>query len=91
VNFMGFDDPEVNQLLDRGRVTADRAQRQEIYAELNRELNRENYMLWSAWAIWAVPMDPDFHGVVGARPPDGGADYTGLAVGHDMALAWKEQ
>ncbi|HEY8526068.1 MAG TPA: ABC transporter substrate-binding protein [Acidimicrobiales bacterium] len=91
VNFMGFNDPEVNDLLDRGRVTADPAQRNEIYQELNRELARENYMLWASWTIWAVPMQPEFHNVVGARPPDGGSDYEGLALGHDMALVWKEQ
>jgi peptide/nickel transport system substrate-binding protein len=91
VNFMGFNDPEVNELLDAGRVTADPAERQRIYEDLNSELAHENYMLWASWTIWAVPMDPDFHGVVGARAPDGGPDYTGLAVGHDMALVWKEQ
>ena len=36
-------------------------------------------------------MDPGFHGVVGARPTDGSPDYTGLALGHDMAYMWKEQ
>jgi peptide/nickel transport system substrate-binding protein len=92
VNFMGFDDPEVNQLLDAGRETADPAQRDQIYQDLNRELARENYMLWASWSIWAVPMDPELHGVVGARPPEGGgSDYTGLALGHDMAYMWKEQ
>jgi peptide/nickel transport system substrate-binding protein len=91
VNFMGFNDPEVNRLLDAGRVTADPAQRQQIYEDLNTVLARQRYMLWASWTIWAIPMNPDFHGVVGARPPDGGPDYTGLALGHDMALMWKEQ
>jgi peptide/nickel transport system substrate-binding protein len=91
VNFMGFNDPRVNELLDAGRVTADTSRRQQIYQQLNTELARQNYMLWASWTIWAVPMNPDFHGVVGARPPDGGSDYTGLALGHDMALMWKEQ
>jgi peptide/nickel transport system substrate-binding protein len=91
VNFMGFNDPEVNRLLDEGRVTPDPAERQRIYQQLNQRLGDQNYMLWSSWTIWAVPMDPDFHGVVGARAPDGGSDYTGLALGHDVALMWKEQ
>jgi peptide/nickel transport system substrate-binding protein len=91
VNFMGFNDPEVNQLLDAGRVTADPARRAQIYQDLNRRLGQQNYMLWASWSIWAVPMGTDFHGVVGARPPDGGTDYTGLALGHDMAHVWKEQ
>lgn len=91
VNFSGFDDPEVNRLLDAGRATADRAQRQQIYGDLNQVLAHQGYFLWSTWTRWAVPLDPSFHGVVGARPPDGSPDYTGLALGHDMAYVWKEQ
>lgn len=91
VNFSGFDDPDVNRLLDLGRETADRAQRQEIYGELNRVLAARGYHLWTTWATWAVPMAPEVHGVVGARPTDGSPDYTGLALGHDMAYLWKEQ
>jgi peptide/nickel transport system substrate-binding protein len=91
VNFSGFDDPDVNRLLDAGRATPDPAARQEIYGELNRVLAERGYFLWSTWTTWAVPMDPAFHGVVGARPTDGSGDYTGLALGHDMAYVWKEQ
>jgi len=91
VNFPGFDDPDVNRLLDAGRATPDRAQRQEIYGELNRLLAERNYLLWSTWVRWAVPMQPDVHGVVGARPGGDSPDYTGLALGHDTAYLWKEQ
>ena len=35
VNFSGFDDPDVNRLLDAGRATPDPATRQQIYGELN--------------------------------------------------------
>ncbi|MGH9213002.1 MAG: ABC transporter substrate-binding protein [Acidimicrobiales bacterium] len=93
VNFMGFDDPEVNDLLDRGRAATDEAEREEIYQDLNRELASEHYMLWTSWTDWAIPHDSDLHGVVGARPvdTDGDADYTGLALGHDPALMWREQ
>jgi peptide/nickel transport system substrate-binding protein len=98
VNFMGFDDPEVNDLLDRGRETADDAERQQIYEDLNTELNKEKYQLWASWTIWAVPAQSEVHGIVGARPvtedgtsTDGDDDYTGLAVGVDPALIWREQ
>jgi peptide/nickel transport system substrate-binding protein len=90
VNFMGFDDPEVNDLLDQGRV-AEPEEREEIYQQLNQELGAEKYMLWTTWTIWAVPAEPDIHGVVGARAVDGESDYTGLALGHDPALMWREQ
>src|SRR5690606_41150579 len=91
VNFSGYDDPDVNRLLDEGRVTADPERRREIYQELNRVLAERGYYLWSTWTRWAVPMGPDFHGVVGARPPDGSPDFTGLALGHDMPYMWKEE
>jgi peptide/nickel transport system substrate-binding protein len=89
INFMGFDDPEVNDLLDQGR-DADPAEREQIYQDLNRELAEEKYMLWTTWVTWAVPSATDVHGVVGNRPLEG-SDYTGLAWGHDMALMWREQ
>jgi ABC-type transport system substrate-binding protein len=91
---MGFDDPEVNDLLDQGRATADPDERQEIYGALNEELAKEDYMLWASWTQWDIPTDAEVHGVVGARPPadgEGGSDYTGLALGHDPALLWREQ
>jgi peptide/nickel transport system substrate-binding protein len=91
VNFSGFDDPDVNRLLDAGRGTADPAQRAVIYQELDRVLGERGYFLWTTWTRWGVPMAPEFHGVVGARPTDGSPDYTGLALGHDMAYMWKEQ
>jgi peptide/nickel transport system substrate-binding protein len=92
VNFPRFDDPEVNGWLDAGRETADPEQRREIYEQLNLEVNREHYFFWTTWSIWAVPLDEDYHGVVGARAPgEDVSDYTGLALGHDMALMWKEQ
>jgi peptide/nickel transport system substrate-binding protein len=93
VNFPRINDSEVDRLLDEGRVTGDREQREQIYQDLNRRLAEELYMLWGAWTIWAVPSATDVHGVVGARPvgTDGSEDYTGLALGHDPALLWREQ
>lgn len=94
VNFMGFDDPEVNDLLDQGRATADPDERQEIYSQLNQEFAKEDYMLWASWTQWDIATAADVHGVVGARPPadsGGNGDYEGLALGNDMALMWREQ
>ncbi|HEV7762954.1 MAG TPA: ABC transporter substrate-binding protein [Acidimicrobiales bacterium] len=92
VNFMGFDDSTVNDLLDQGRATADPDERQQIYADLNKHFAEQDYMLWASWTQWDIPTDSEVHGVVGARPPDDeGSDYTGLALGNDMALMWREQ
>jgi peptide/nickel transport system substrate-binding protein len=93
VNFMRFDDPVVNDLLDQGREEPDPQERIRIYQELNRRINEQRYLLWGTWTIWAIPSASDVHGIVGARPvgTDGGEDYTGLALGHDPALIWREQ
>ena len=40
VNFSGFDDPDVNRLLDAGRATPDPTTRQQIYGELNTPARR---------------------------------------------------
>jgi peptide/nickel transport system substrate-binding protein len=94
VNFMGFNDPTVNELLDQGRATPDPDERQQIYGDLNKHFAEQGYMLWASWTQWDIPTDPDVHGVVGARPPadsGGSGDYEGLALGNDMALMWREQ
>jgi peptide/nickel transport system substrate-binding protein len=91
VNFPRFDDPVVNDLLDRGRSTADPVERRQIYEDLNRRVNEQHYFFWTTWSIWFIPLNPDFHGVTGASPPDGPSNYTGFALGHDMALMWREQ
>jgi peptide/nickel transport system substrate-binding protein len=90
VNFPGLADPEVDRLLDAGRTTADPELRRQIYEDLNRRVNEQSYFFWTTWSIWAVPLDPDFHNVVGAQAP-GATEYTGLALGHDMAVLWREQ
>jgi hypothetical protein len=49
-------------------------------------------MLWASCTQWDVPTGADVHGVFWSSPPeDGGSDYTGLALGNDMALMWREQ
>lgn len=98
VNFPNINDPEIDRLLDQGRTTTDPEERQQIYQDLNREFSDEAYLLWGWWTVWGVPAATDVRGVVGARPvdaegvsTDGSDDYTGLAVGHDPALLWREQ
>ena len=92
VNFPGFDDPDVNRLLDAGRATPDRAATAGDLRRAQPGPGRAGLLpVVDLDARGRVPMDPAFHGVVGARPTDGSTDYTGLALGHDMAYMWKEQ
>lgn len=92
VNFPNINDPELDALLDAGRVETDPAAREEIYQDVSRRLAEEHHLLWTNWTNWAVPSGPDVYGMVGARPadaPDGSQDYTGFALGVDPALIWK--
>jgi len=93
INFSRFDDPEVNRLLDEGRAEGDPAKQKQIYEDLNKRMNEQHYFIWTSWAMWDVPRAKDVHQVVGARPvgTDGSDDYTGLALGFDPALLWREK
>ncbi|GIU87547.1 MAG: ABC transporter substrate-binding protein [Acidimicrobiia bacterium] len=91
VNFGGFNDPEINDLLDRGRTTLDPDERREIYEELNREFAEELYNLWGQWTLWMVAYKPGIHGVLGPNLPDGSGPFPGLATGHPVSGIWIEQ
>jgi len=91
VNFGGFNDPEINDLLDRGRTTLDPEERTKIYEDLNREFADELYNLWSQWTLWMVAYKPGIHGVLGPNLPDGSGPFPGLATGHPVSGIWIEQ
>lgn len=45
-NFVGYSNPEVDRLIEQGRVTLDQAKRQEIYRQLHAELAEDQPYLW---------------------------------------------
>ncbi len=105
VNFGGWDDPELNDLLDEGRETADPEERRAIYEEVNRIMTSKVYGMWSTFTPWAIVLGTDTHNVFG--PPLPGPDHTqpgetstddptrqpslGLATGHSLLGMWVEQ
>jgi peptide/nickel transport system substrate-binding protein len=105
VNFGGWDDPELNELFDRGRETADQAERKKIYEDINRIMASKVYGMWSWYTPWAIVMDDSVHNAFG--PPLPGEDHTqpgeattddpartparGLATGHSLIGLWIEQ
>ncbi len=91
VNFGGWNDPEINDLLERGRASTDPAEKAEIYEELNREFAKELYNLWASYTLWTVAYDPTVHGVFGPPLPDGSEPLNGLATGHSVLGLWVEQ
>ncbi|CAN5675563.1 ABC transporter substrate-binding protein [soil metagenome] len=100
VNFAGFQDPEVDKLLDEGRSEPDPAKRKTIYQDLNKRMATQVHGLWSWYTPWAVVEAADVHGILG--PPLPGADASkpssaddkdfapnrGLATGHSLLGLW---
>ncbi len=105
VNFGGWDDPELNALLDRGRETADPDQRRQIYQDVNRIMTSQVFALWTTFTPWVIVTAGNVHGVLG--PPLPGEDHTvpveaevddpgrkpnaGLATGHSLLGLWVSQ
>jgi peptide/nickel transport system substrate-binding protein len=71
VNFGRIRDPEIDRLLDAGRVETDPAKRRQIYEDLNRRFAEQVWNLWSWYTVWAVAAKPDVKGVLGPPLPDG--------------------
>ena len=91
VNFGKINDPEIDRLLDAGRVETDPAKRKTIYEDLNKRFGSEAYNLWSWFTLWSVASGPKVHGVYGPDLPDGSKPNLSLATGHSVAGLWVEQ
>jgi peptide/nickel transport system substrate-binding protein len=102
VNFGGYDDPEINRLLDEGRSEPDQEKRAQIYQDISRQFAKEIWSMWSWYTPWAIALDSNVHNVLG--PPLPGEDpsqpgelttddpaqqpSTGLATGHSLIGLW---
>ena len=91
LNFGGFDDPELNALLDEGRTSLDPERRTEVYEEVNRQFGAEAYNQWINWVRWSVAGDTGVNGVFGPLLPDGSEPFGGLAGGHPVSGIWLAQ
>jgi peptide/nickel transport system substrate-binding protein len=89
-NFGRIADPEIDDLLDRGRTTADPAERRQIYEDLSRRFGEQVYNLWTYYQPWTVATAPDVHGILGEGPSDP-EPFPGLAVGNPTTYMWVEQ
>ena len=90
INFGRFSDPQIDQLLDQGRTTADPEQREQIYDDLNRRFGEQVHNIWLWYTPWTVATSNDVHGILGEGPtsPD---PFPGLAVGNSTAYMWVDQ
>ena len=91
VNFNKFEDPEIDRLLEQGRVELDAEKRRRIYEDLNKRFSEQVWNVWSQWTLWVIASAPDVHGVLGPDLPDGSKPFPGLADGHQVTGLWVEQ
>jgi len=91
VNFSGFNDPVLNDLMDQGRKEADPAKRPQIYEDLNREFAKQLWDIWTSYTLWGVGASTKLHGIMGPDLPDGSKPFPGLATGHPMLGLWMDQ
>jgi peptide/nickel transport system substrate-binding protein len=88
VNFSGFNDAQINSLLDQGRITLDPAKRATIYENLNRTFAQKLYDQWGSYVIWDIAYQPNIHGIFGPNLPDGSAPFESLPTGHPVLGLW---
>ena len=72
INFGRIKDPEIDRLLDAGRVETDPAKRARLYQELNRRFAHELYDLWTWYTLWGIGTARDVRGALGPPLPDNG-------------------
>ena len=102
VNFMNFDDPDINRLLEEGRGEPDPDRRAEIYQEINRIFAQQMYAMWSWYTPWSIVTASNVHGILGpplpgddpSQPGEASTDdparqpSLGLATGHSLLGLW---
>jgi peptide/nickel transport system substrate-binding protein len=71
LNFGRINDPEIDRLLDAGRVETDPEQRVQIYEDLNRRFADQAWNLWSWYTVWGLAAKNDVKGILGPPLPDG--------------------
>lgn len=91
VNFGGFDDPEINRLLDEGHV-ADPAERPAIYEELNRRFADQLWNIWTSFAVTGWASKPEVHGFIDPPLlPNGDRPLEMVASIGQIVGVWIEQ
>jgi len=105
VNFSGYDDPEINRLLDEGRSETDPAKRKKIYQDITRRFASQVYEIWAWYTPWTIAENSKVHNILG--PPLPGDDASkkgdekpadkahtpslGLAYGHTLVGLWVDK
>ncbi|WP_426572979.1 ABC transporter substrate-binding protein [Aquihabitans sp. McL0605] len=89
VNFGRFNDPVINQNLDKARSNPDLEVRRKAYEAINREFAKQAWNVWLWYAPWAVAEASNVHGVLGPDLPGSqGPASTRLVTGHSLLGVW---
>ncbi|HMS87656.1 MAG TPA: ABC transporter substrate-binding protein [Acidimicrobiales bacterium] len=88
VNFARFDDPVINEALDKGRSEPDPEKRRSYYETIHKRMATEVYYSYQWYVPWAVVEARNVHGILGPQLPSGDDPSTRLANGHAVHGIW---
>ena len=90
-NFGRLKDPEIDRLLEEGRVEPDAEKRRAIYEDLNRAFAAGAYAQWNWYTEWGISADKSVHNLTGTDLPDG-SKGAGMNWGwHFLTETWIDQ
>ncbi|MFV0318696.1 MAG: ABC transporter substrate-binding protein [Microthrixaceae bacterium] len=90
VNLGKINDPDLDALLQDGRVSTDPVERNSIYQDVSRLFGERVYNLWQSYVRWAVASRSNVHGLWDSPLPDGNPPTANLSAGHSLAATWIE-
>lgn len=90
-NYVGIDDPALDEALDSARATLDTGPRQEAMLTVQERLADATPYLWLWAARSSAVSSPRVHGLDAAPLPDGGTRWPMLGRGLNLGGAWLEQ
>ena len=88
VNFGRFDDPVINENLDRGRTSQDPKVRKAAYEAVNRQFGKMVWNIWLYSAPWAIAEATSVHGVLGPPLSDKVPAPSRIVTGHPLTGIW---
>jgi peptide/nickel transport system substrate-binding protein len=89
VNFGRFEDPVIDENLEKGRTNPDPDVRKKAYEAINRQFATQVWNVWLWHSPWAVAEASNVHGILGPDlPGDQGAPSPRLVTGHSLLGVW---
>jgi peptide/nickel transport system substrate-binding protein len=89
VNFGRFEDPVIDENLEKGRTNPDPDVRKKAYEAINRQFAKQVWNVWLWHSPWAVAEASNVHGILGPDlPGDQGAPSPRLVTGHSLLGVW---